>query len=266
MKNDTILLDDIGIAVLSTDRPHCLLSFLNSVEQNSNKTKVIVIDDSKNCDKTHEVSNRFNFTTFIHTGNRLGIAKNTNHALDALSKFEYKIIFNNDVIIKKQGWEFLYPLSIKKTGIHCFSYRQLGLWGACKDGGSGKRPDKRWVHKSEDGSCTTIATVEEQPQGAIIAFDKLAFETVGYYDIKFESYGYSHHFWCKMIGMSGIQPEGYHDLPYSNEYFEVKDEPCTTPTGERIKYYAINKEIFKQEVAKVKSKVRGYYTPKKTIP
>lgn len=231
-------MNNLGVAILNTDRPHCLKRILSSIENHTKKfPEIFIVDDS-----TNEPDIKFlpSWVHYIHTGERIGIAKNTNFALQMISEFPYKIIFNNDVEILKNGWDELYIDGMKKTNIHCFSFRQLGLWGAVKFGERGKRPDRRWVY-----SGVNIATIKEMPQGALIAFDQKAFETVGYYDTEFKKYGASHHDWCNRISLSGIQPMGFHDLGNSNEYFKVHDEVCTTSYKDRKIYYQKNMERYR---------------------
>jgi hypothetical protein len=255
-------MSDVGIAVLSTDRPVYLQKFLESIQKNTPviNTKVFVVDDSSEDQKESikAVCRAFeSFAVFVDTGNRIGVARNTNHAIKLLSKYPYKIIFNNDVECLRNSWWTIYPIAMIKTGFHCFSFRQLGLWGACKEGEDGKRPDRRWKVKDQ-----IICTVDEKPHGCVIAYDKKMEDTVGFYDANlFKSYGMSHHFWCQMAGLSGIQPEGFHDVEYSNEFFKVHNIPSVTPTQERISAYERNKQIYDEVVSEVRKQIRPNYTP-----
>ena len=216
--------------------------------------KVFVMDDSESHIKTKVLAacDR-NWVQYCDTGERIGVAKNTNQAMKALEPYEYKIIFNNDVDVLKRNWAFFYPISMIKTGFHHFCFQQEGLWGA----GTVKRPEKVWNHKG----CT-IKTIQNYPQGAILAYDRVAAETVGFFDAKnFKSYGFSHHLWSHSISESKIQPEGIHDIIRSNDYFCVHDELCSTPTIERIESYARNRVIFLRELKKIRENKRDIYTP-----
>ena len=232
--------EEVGIAVLSTDRPHCLKRFLQSIQDHSNMhgLYVMVMDDSSDPDATQKVADEFPFTVFFHKGERLGIAKNTNLALLGLTQFPYKILFNNDVEIIRDGWIYYYPLAMHQTGIHHFCFQQEGLWGA----GTDKRPQEfQYIGERK------IKTIHNFPQGAIMAFDQEAFRTVGYYDEEtFKGYGKSHWDWSFRVSESGIQPKGIHDVVGSNDYFKVHNEACSTPQNQRVEDYKRNTELFNQ--------------------
>lgn len=252
---------NVGIAILSTDRHQTLKRLVDSIEQFSkisSEFQIYVIDDSKekNLTAIKNVCNK-DWINLKHTGERIGVAKNTNFALETLEPFPYKLILNNDVEILKPGWQFMYPFAIIKTGYHCFCHRQLGLWGACKEGEDEKRPDKRSIVNG-----IPLATIQQKPHGAVIAFDKKMHNTVGYYDSDvFRGYGMSHHFWTVLAGISGIQPYGFHDVAFSNDYFYVHNEKSVTPQTQRILDYRRNQELYNEEVEKVKDGKRAIYTP-----
>jgi len=251
----TIFKKDLGIAILSTDRPNCLHRLLKSIQDHTHLRGlyVMVMDDSSDPNATRKVSDEFPFAGFIHSGERIGIAKNTNHAMKSLSPFQFKMILNNDVEILREGWEYFYPMTMKQTGIHHFCFQQEGLWGAATK----KRPEI-----IQEIAKRKIKTIKNFPQGAIMAYDQKAFETVGYYDAeRFKSYGRSHWLWSFSISESGIQPEGIHDVIGSNDYFKVHDEVCTTPQKERLESYRRNTKIFEEELQKIKENKRDIYIP-----
>jgi hypothetical protein len=245
---------NIGIAILSTDRSHCLQRLLDSIEAHTTKSglRVFVIDDSKEPNICKKICNAFSWCKFIRTGERIGVAKNTNYAMKTIARHPYKIIMNNDVEILRPGWEYFYFLGMEQTGIHHFCYQQMGLWGA----GTKKRP-----HIDQKICGRNIRTIFNYPQGAILTYDQTAFETVGYFDAnKFKSYGYAHWMWSFSVSESRIQPEGIHDIVGSNEYFMVHNELCSTPMKERYDSYRRNEEIFRIELQKLKEKNRFLYT------
>jgi hypothetical protein len=251
----TISRQNIGIAILSTDRPACLQRLLKSIADHSTTDglSVFVVDDSENPDSCKTVTKQYPWAVFFHTGERIGIAENTNKAMWSLAEFEYKMIFNNDVEILRIGWEYYYFLAMQQTGFHHFCFQQEGLWGA----GTEKRPQI-----IEEYYGRKVKTIHDFPQGAILALDQKAFETVGYFDASnFQSYGYSHWMWSFSVSESGIQPKGIHDVIGSNDYFRVHDEKCTTPQDERSKSYQRNGKIFRKEFEKLKKGERPVYTP-----
>jgi len=245
----------IGVAILSTDRSHCLKRLLDSIQEytETQDLNVFVLDDSSKPTVCEYICNAYPWVNFIHTGNRIGIANNTNHAMTHLMDYDYKIIMNNDVEVLKNGWMDLYPNAMKKTGIHHFNFKQIGLWGA----GTSKRPS---IVQSING--VDVDTIQTDPQGAIIIYDQLAFDTVGYFDSNvFQSYGKSHWMWTFSIHESRIQIDGIHDLVGSNQYFKVHDEKCTTPSKERFASYKRNSDTFKEEFHKLQQGKRPIYTP-----
>jgi len=244
---------DIGIAILSTDRPNCLSRLLQSINKHTNKKDlcVFVVDDSSKEKDCLNVCKSYKWVSFSHTGERIGVAKNTNEALSKISSFKYKIILNNDVEILRVGWEYYYFLSMQQTGFHHFCFQQEGLWGA----GTEKRPQE-----IKEYNGRSIKTLHNFPQGAILTLDDVAFNTIGYFDDKsFKSYGYAHWDFSFRISESGIQPKGVHDVIGSNDYFKVHDEKCTTPVLERIKYYKKNEQVFKDLFDDVKKGKRDFY-------
>lgn len=237
----TIQINQIGIAILSTDRVECTQRLLQSIERHTktNKLSVFVCDDSKAPNKKQvlDICQR-PWIQFQDTGNRIGVARNTNFAIKALEPFKYKLILNNDVEVLKDNWAFFYPIAMMKTGFHHFCFQQEGLWGA----GTKKRPERVWGCRG----CT-IKTIDNFPQGALLAYDKVAEETVGFFDAAtFLGYGKSHWDWSFRVSDSGIQSKGIHDVLGSNKYFRVYDEMCATPIDQRIADYSKNTDIFNQ--------------------
>ena len=247
-----ILQKDLGIAILSTDRPDSLKRLLDSINHFTTSFKgltVHVVDDSENVTSTERVCSGYEFVQFTHTGERLGIAQNTNESMLILEAYPYKMLLNNDCSIIRYGWQYFYPIAMEQTGIHHFCFQQKGLWGA----GTSKRPETHSVVNKRK-----IKTIQEYPQGAILAYDQKCFDTVGYFDAKsFQGYGYSHHDWSFRVSESGIQPEGIHDIDLSNDYFKVHTATCVTPHPQRVADYKRNKEILDQ----LRSSRKNIYIP-----
>lgn len=246
----------LGIGILSTDRPNFLGRLIVSLKKyTETPCDIIVYDDSsikkRECRKIAKQLR----CSFLDTGKRIGIAKNTNRLLLGLKDYDYKVMFNNDVEILKKGWETAYIDAMNKTNIHCFCFRQLGLWGACKEGEDNKKPDKRFEYNN-----TELAVIGEYPQGAMLFFDKLTHEKVGYYDAElFKSYGMSHHDWSHRISLSGIQPKGIYDIGNSNEYLKVYPVESITPFNEKNKIYRINQELFRKKKIELDRGLKDIY-------
>lgn len=257
--DESIDYKSIGIAIINTDRAECLNRLIASIVKNTEREKlnsliVNVVDDSRESAKIESLCKQYSFVKFHHTGTRIGIAKNTNEALYLLRDRELSFIFNNDCEVLKKGWMEFYITSMRKCNIHHFCFHQEGLWGA----GTARRPETRSIINGIE-----IKTIHNYPQGALLVFDKKAFDTVGYFDSKnFISYGLSHWMWSFSISESNIQPKGIHDVIGSNKYFKVHDEPSATPPKERIESYRRNTLIFEEEFRKLKIGKRPVYTPR----
>lgn len=247
----------IGVAILSTDRPECLKRLLDSMTEYGYDEDIHIFDDSTNVEPILSLIENYKNIIFKHTGNRIGVAQNTNHALRRLQDYDYSLLFNNDCEILDFGWRTFYYKAFLETNIHHFCFRQNGLWGA----GTSYRP-----HLDQVINGWIIRTITDFPQGALLAFSKKALETVGYFDSKmFKSYGKAHWMWSFSISESGIQIPGIHDVIGSNTVFKVHNEPSCTPCKERLEFYKLNTNIFKEELMKLRSKTRSIYTPMEEI-
>jgi len=254
----------VGIAILATDRIHCTMRLIESMIKYDGGVShdICVFDDSsKSSDELERYietlafqpkQQRFNSVDYIKTGSRIGIAKNTNEALKHLKDYDYKFIFNQDMIVKSDGWVSHYIDASQKTGIQHFCFNQKKLWGAQ----TSKRP-----FRNQNINGVDIITIDKNPHGCLLFLTNAVFDIVGYFDSKlFNSYGYSHHLWSHSVSHSNIQISGIHDTVDSNKYFRVFDEQCTTPNKERMESYKKNRVIFERELNKLKSGERSVYT------
>jgi len=251
-----IIYNEIGICIINTDRATCLFRLLTSIAKYTDfrilqEAKVNILDDSLNSASVVQTIKQFPFVNYIHTGVRIGVAHNTNRALQLIKHKQFSFIFNNDCEILKEKWiDFYFNASIQ-TNIHHFSFQQEGIWGA----GTDKRPEEKKIINGVE-----IKTLQNYPQGALLVFDKLAFKTVGYFDsIAFMGYGKSHWDWSFRISESGIQPKGFHDVISSNNYFKVHDERCITDPKKRAEDYRRNTEIYNQRIKDIQSKKRPIF-------
>lgn len=240
-----IIYNQLGICIINTDRVLCLTRLLDSFVKYTDsrilqEAKVNIVDDSLNPIPIIKAIKPFKFVNFVHTGSRIGVAKNTNHALQLIKHKDFSFIFNNDCEIIHPEWITFYFNASIQTKIHHFCFQQEGIWGA----GTDKRPEMR-----EEINGVAIKTLHDYPQGALLVFDKLAFKTVGYFDSNtFSGYGKSHWDWSFRISESGIQPKGFHDVVGSNGYFKVHDEKCVTDSKKRAEDYQRNTEIYNKRI------------------
>ncbi len=248
--DERIVYNNIGISIINTDRVFCLTRLLDSIHKNTDprilqECKVNVVDDSTNPLPIKSVCRQFKFVNFVHTGVRIGVANNTNNALQLLKDKEFSFIFNNDCEVLSKDWiTFFYDASYK-TKIHHFCFQQEGIWGA----GTEKRPEERSVINGVE-----IKTLHDCPQGALLIYNNLAFSKVGYFDSRtFRGYGKSHWDWSFRISESGIQIKGFHDVVGSNKYIKVHDEKCITESKQRAEDYRRNTEIYNQRTKDIQS-------------
>jgi hypothetical protein len=257
--DERIIYNTIGIAIINTDRIDCLTRLITSFIKNTeskllNSIRVHVVDDSSEPAHIENRCKQFGFIDYHYTGKRIGVARNTNEALYLLRDKELSFIFNNDCEILHKDWLMFYQNAMMQTNIHHFCFQQEGLWGA----GTKKRPQE--IKKIND---INIKIIQDYPQGALLVYDKLAFNKVGYFDSKaFEGYGRSHWDWSFRISESGIQIKGFIDAIDSNKYIKVHDEKCITSADQRTKDYIKNSEIYQMRVNGIRSGTIPIYTEK----
>ena len=229
--------NDIGIGVLSYNRLECLHRVLQSIRRHTDlsRTTVFVSDESDD-DSVREYLNEIGDMIVI-TGNRLGVAGNSNRLLRCLARFRYKILLNDDVEILGRGWDNHYFLAMEKTGFHHFCYRQKGIYGASSSDGA-----------QSDVNGLRVQTITEKPHGAVMAFDHKAFVTVGYFDESFGVYGMEHVDWSNRVSLSGIQPPGFHDVLGSDSYFRIHGE--ATAVQDKSASFNSAKRIYESVKAK----------------
>lgn len=222
--NPSIKTSDVGIGILSCNRLKCIKRLLESIKKYSNieNINVIVSDESTDIN-VKEYLRKIKWIKLLDHQERRGVVHNTNALLHALSPYKFKMMLNDDVEIKNNGWETFYFDAMIKTDYHHFCYREYNIYGA-------STKDEKDINKNG----FNIKTIKSKPQGAILTFDDHAFKTVGYYDTKFPRYGMAHVDWSNRISASGIQPEGFHDVSGSNNYFMIHPEKTVEENKSKI--------------------------------
>ena len=246
--------NDIGVGILSYNRLDCITRLVDSIRKHTDLTRTtIIISDESSDDSVKDYLSKIKDMAILQNDRRIGIAGNTNRLFQCLNRFNYRIILNDDVEVKTAGWENFYANAMATCGIHHFCMRQEGVYGA----------------KSTDSSIKTIKglkvrTIMEKPQGAILAFDKKAFDTVGYMDESFGLYGMEHVDWSNRVSMSGVQMPGFHDIQGSHHFFRVHASRSAVQDrsaclGQARKKYAAKKNNKSRIYVKntEKSKVEG---------
>jgi GT2 family glycosyltransferase len=225
--------NDIGVGILSYNRIASIRRLIESIRKYTDlyRTTIFISDESTNPEVSKYLSTITDMVVMTNQ-QRLGVAGNTNRLLRCLSRFRYKILLNDDVEILRMGWEKFYFDVMLKTGYHHFCARQLGVYNTSD------------VGTASVVNGITITTIQERPQGAVLALDNVAFDKVGYFDEMYGLYGMEHVDWSRRVSNSHIQPLGYHDANGSNQYFRLC--PDSSVVENRSALLATAKQKFKQ--------------------
>lgn len=246
---------EIGVGILSYNRLYNITKCISSIRQYTNLHNIkLIISDESTDPEVKKWLHRQRDITVLDNKVRLGTPGNTNRIIEALQPHKYKIIMDDDVRVLKSGWEQVYPKAIKMTGLHHFTLRQDNIMAAWTNKPQLERINKLTIKRWQFGR-----SVPEWPQGAVIAYDKLAEQTVGYYDTNFAPYGMSHVDWSHRISLSGIQPPGFYDVIGSDKFFVIHKNKSASTTAEKNKWLTKSKKYWRQ----VKTDRNRIYVPKR---
>lgn len=248
--------NNIGVGILSYNRKSCLERLINSIRKHTNllKTTIFISDD---CSDNQELvtyldelesSNQF---VILRNDERLGIAGNTNRLLDCLSRFKYGLLVNDDIEVKREGWESFYFNMMRQTGMHHFIYRQQGVYGA-------ERGNKVIINGVECLYC------DDKPHGSILAYTNDAFREIGFFDESFGMYGMEHVDWSRRVYESGLQRPGYYDVSGSEAYFVIHNE--ASAMDDRISKLRIARDIYNKKYENVVATHRVEKSDKINVP
>lgn len=226
--------NEIGIGILSFNRLNSLKRLINSIRKHTDlsRTTVFVSDESTDKSVKEWLSQQNDIVSILNNAN-IGIAGNTNRLLNCLKRFRYKILLNDDVEVINNGWDRFYFEAIDDTKYHHFCFRQNGLYGA----------DTSKCTKSNING-RVIRTIHDKPHGAVMAFDDEAFSKVGYFDEGMKNYGMEHVDWSNRVGLSGLQPMGFHDIDGSDQYFIIHNERSVI--SNKGKFLRENKSLYER--------------------
>jgi GT2 family glycosyltransferase len=245
--------NNIGIGILSYNRLDSLQRLVNSIRKYTDlsRTTVFVSDDGSDKSIKEWLSHQSDIIA-VNNQERIGIAGNSNRLLRCLARFKYKILLNDDVEITGSGWDQFYVNAIQRTGYHHFCYRQPGLYGATEHDG-----------KETKTGGLTVLTIQEKPHGAVMAFDDVAFDRVGYFDESLEQYGMEHVDWSNRVTLAGLQPIGFHDIMGSHQYFIIhKEKSALVTKGQYLRENRAKYEGMKSN----KSRLFVHPTSKSAVP
>lgn len=244
---------DVGVGIMSFNRLPCIQRILESIRQNTDlsRTTIFVSDESTDPSVKEWLRNQSDIV-LIDNSERIGVAGNSNRLLRCLSRFKYKLLLNDDVVVLKPGWDVFYFEKMRQTGYHHFCLRQSGVYGARDTDGA-----------LTDVSGCQIQTIHDKPHGSVMAIDHEAFNRVGFFDEQFGMYGMEHVDWSRRVTLSGLQPAGFHDVCGSEAFFKIEHTASATPNrGSCI-------QIAKARYAAVSGDVNRIHvdpTPKSSVP
>jgi len=226
--------NNIGIGILSYNRADCLKRLVNSILTNTDlsKTTLFISDDASTDKPTvqylNDLSSNHNIVV-IKNSERLGIAGNSNRLIRCLSRFAYGMILNDDVEVLRKGWDTLYHDAMIETGMHHFSYRQVGVYGA----GEGKLQKRGNLN---------LRVVDEKPHGAVLAFSREMLVKCGYFDEAYGLYGMEHVDWSQKAWEFELQNPGFWDVDGSELYFKIHKD--TSAMEDRSTHLREGRKIF----------------------
>lgn len=248
--------NNIGVGILSYNRKSSLERLVKSIKKYTNlmKTTIFISDD---CSDNQELalyldeledSNEF---VILRNSERLGVAGNTNRLLDCLSRFKYGILLNDDIEVKREGWDSFYFKAMQQSMMHHFIYRQQGVYGA-------ERGNKVVINGVECLYC------DDKPHGSILAYTNDAFREIGYFDESFGMYGMEHVDWSRRIFETGMQRPGYYDVIGSELYFTIHNE--ASAMDDRVAKLRMARDVYNR---KYENKAATYWVDKSdkvTVP
>lgn len=232
----TNISNDIGIGILSYNRQHSLKRLIDSILKHTNltKTTIFISDDCSTEQETLSYLNELATTNrfcVIFNEKNLGIAGNSNRLIQCLQRFKYGLILNDDVEIISSGWEYFYPDAIQTTQFKHFIYREKDIYGAS-------------IGEAYNAQGVNLLKTDNLPQGAVLAYETSAIDTIGFFNEAYGQYGMEHVDWSSKFYDLGLHiVSGYFDVLGSNRYFRLHNEKSSVlDRSEKLQFA---KNIFK---------------------
>jgi GT2 family glycosyltransferase len=233
--------NDIGVGILSYNRQHSLKRLVDSIIKNTNlsKTTIFISDDGSTEPETISYLSKLAATNrfcIIMNEKNLGIAGNSNRLLQCLQRFKYGIILNDDVEITSSGWEYFYPDAMQITQFKHFIYREKNIYGAT-------------IGDPYNVKGINLLKSDNQPQGAVLAYETSAVEKIGFFNEAYGQYGMEHVDWSTKFNDFGLHNvNGFFDVYGSSRYFLLHNEKSSVP--ERSEKLQFARNLFRNRVIK----------------
>lgn len=233
--------NNIGIGILSYERPESLKRLVNSIIKHTDlrKTTIFISDDNSSNQELQEYLSSLESTnnfTIIKNDTRIGIAGNSNRLLRCLSRFKYGILLNDDVEILQSGWEHHYIDVMKRTDMHHLCYTQVGVYGA--------KPGE---------TCTRNGIIlrksNAKPHGAVLVFSNTMLSRCGYFDESYGIYGMEHIDWSQKAWEMKLQEQGFFDVNGSDKFFKIHSE--TSSVSDKDQHLKNARSLFQNRTSGV---------------
>lgn len=215
--------NNIGIGILSYNRPDSLKRLINSIIRHTDlrRTTIFISDDcSTDSELLSYLGSITNNFTVIKNSTRIGVAGNSNRLLRCLSRFKYGILLNDDVEILQDGWEKHYTDAMHRTNMHHFTYTQVGVYGA-----------KPGEQQTRNG--IVIRKSNSKPHGAVLAFTNSMPQKCGYFNESYGMYGMEHVDWSQKAWEMGLQDQGFFDVNGSDKFYKIHAEKSSVDDKDR---------------------------------
>lgn len=204
----------IGIGITVFNRNETFYKSFEQLKKYAPKgSKIVVVDDGSTI-PIKDATYRFQ--------KNLGAPTAKNKCLELLDDCEHIFLFDDDVLIKKKGWEKPYINSTEPHLNYTFAYD--------------------WFEFENHKVCN-------HPNGCMMYFHKSAIEKVGGFDEDFIKYGYWHGSMSCRIYNAGLTSFPFMDVIGSDNYFTSLDEnkKVQSATLNKGKYLAKNKKRYQEK-------------------
>lgn len=166
-----------------------------------------------------------------------GIAQAKNKCISELKDCDYIFLFDDDCMPIADGWAEYFIDAHKKTGNHHFMYLNY----------------HHHPNYSQEG-----VTSYKSCGGCFMFLTKEVIEKVGYYNSKYNAYGYEHAGYSNRIHQAGLTPYGMylcpdeahkyiHSMDIDTPIFDIKHKP-SLPISECVKSVELNKPIYLEDI------------------
>jgi len=223
----------VGIGVSTYNRPEILKYTLAQLLKNKKADTIVVVsDDGSTLPEVRDVIRSFNIPWT--TGPNCGSVGNKNRLLRLLCDCDYMFIMEDDVLVKRVGWEKFWIDGHLKSGIHHFTFSPHGPYGKLKNVTKFKNSNIIVEHTETDGGTFSFYTNE-------------VIQTCGGFSPKFKGMGWGHCEFSERIFRAGLTGKYKINHLYGSKLYVklCSCEPTFDKNG-RKEWNEVNKKLWKQ--------------------